>query len=89
MKLRDALNMRESFVGANHRYNIVDDGVGRFFVVLRPNTDMELDDCLFETDLLGLANQIRGGLDEKEIYGFYTRGDIALRAAKKLLADIS
>lgn len=85
MKLRDAIAHNESYVGRNHVHDIKTDQIGRFFVVTRPMEYSELDDCWFETDVLGVANQVRGGLNENEIYGFYKTENAAKTIAQKLL----
>jgi len=65
-------------------YKIIDQ-VGVFWVVTKPTKDSTLGDILFESDIIYLANQIRGGLTEREIFGFYIDGGEAEKVAKDLL----
>lgn len=65
--------------------NIRVNQVGDFWVVTKPNEKSTIDDILFLSDPIHFANQIRGGLDETKVYGFYTSYDFAHRHAHNLL----
>ena len=65
----------------------VADQVGRFWVVTLPTDLSELNDILFETDLLGIMRQTLGGLKEEDIAGIYCDHDTALACACKLLVN--
>ena len=48
------------------------DEIGKFFVVEKPKSKGDTtEDLVFESTLAYFANQIRGGLNEKDIIGFY------------------
>lgn len=50
----------------------VEDEVGRFWIVTYPwSKDTKLVDMLFETDIAGIGNQFRGGLESDDIHGVY------------------
>lgn len=66
-------------------YDLETDEIGRFWVVTRPSRDSEVIDICFESDILYLANQIRGGLKEIDIIGFYRNEKKATDRAKKLI----
>ena len=48
------------------------DEIGKFFVVEKPKTkDNNVDDIVFESTVVYFANQVRGGLNEKDVLGIY------------------
>ena len=60
------------------------DEIGKFFVVEKPKSKSDTtEDLVFESTLAYFANQIRGGLNEKDIIGFYIKRGDANRAAKE------
>jgi hypothetical protein len=71
------------------------DEVGEFWVVTKPKlyqnkktTDSTIGDILFKATVLGVANQVRGGLDDRgEIWGFYKNESTARKIAEGLLND--
>ena len=71
------------------------DEVGKFWVVTRPiiykgedKHNSTLNDICFKSTILGLANQVRGGLSDRgQIYGFYKEESKAKEIAKKLLTS--
>ena len=65
------------------------DEVGKFYVVTKPTKISLLTDILFQTDIIGMFNQVRGGLKESEIHGFYKKEKIAKAAALALLNQLS
>ena len=54
--------------------NMVDE-IGKFFVVEKPDPknseDNTVEKLVFESNVLHFANQVRGGLDEKNVLGIY------------------
>lgn len=65
------------------------DEVGSFWVVEKPSISSTLDDICFECpNVAYLINQVRGGLDEKNIVGLFTKEAKAKKMAEKLLADL-
>lgn len=83
--------VRETYEGADksnfwkRHKNIQRNEAGSFFVVTNPNIHSTIDDILFLSDPVHFANQIRGGLKEEEIYGFYKSKSKAIKTAQKLL----
>ena len=70
------------------------DEIGMFWVVTKPSlykgdtvTSSTLIDVCFKSTILGMANQIRGGLKEEQIWGFYKDKAIAVKIAKELIKD--
>jgi len=60
------------------------DEIGKFFVVEKPKSKGDTtEDLVFESTLAYFANQIRGGLNEKDIIGFYIKRGDANKAAKE------
>jgi hypothetical protein len=48
------------------------DEIGKFFVVEKPKSKNDkVDDIMFESTVTYFANQVRGGLDEKNVLGIY------------------
>jgi len=62
------------------------DEIGKFFVVEKPKSKGDTtEDLVFESTLAYFANQIRGGLNEKDIIGFYIKRGDANKAAKEAI----
>lgn len=64
------------------------DEIGKFWVVTKPTKNSELVDILFETDLFGFVLQMKGGLKEDEVLGFYKNKEKAKKMAEKILQRI-
>ena len=65
--------------------NMVDE-IGKFFVVEKPRSKEDTtEDIVFESTMTYFANQIRGGLNEKDIIGFYIKRGDANKAAKEAI----
>jgi len=65
--------------------NMVDE-IGKFFVVEKPKSKEDTtEDIVFESTMTYFANQIRGGLNEKDIIGFYIKRGDANKAAKEAI----
>jgi hypothetical protein len=89
----DNIDEKETIKGFDNRIGDKDE-VGAFWVVTKPSiygkdtaTASTLGDICFKSTILGMANQIRGGLKEEEIWGFYTDKAVAIKIAKELLKD--
>ena len=68
-------------------FGITDD-IGKFFVVEKPKGEKNsVDDLMFEGDVFYFANQIRGGLDFKDVIGIYKQKSDARRAATEALKE--
>jgi hypothetical protein len=65
--------------------NILVDEVGKFWVVTYPTINSLIQDICFESDVVYFANQMRGGLEMEEVYGFYKNEFDATKKAKELL----
>ena len=64
------------------------DEIGSFWVVEKPSTSATLNDICFECENIAyLINQVRGGLNEKDIKGVFFKEAKAKKLAEKLLAD--
>jgi hypothetical protein len=51
--------------------NMVDE-IGKFFVVEKPKSkEDKVEDIMFESTVTYFANQVRGGLNEKDVLGIY------------------
>ena len=62
------------------------DEIGKFFVVEKPKSKEDTtEDLVFESTMTYFANQIRGGLNEKDIIGFYIKRGDANKAAKEAI----
>ena len=62
------------------------DEIGKFFVVEKPKSKEDTtEDLVFESTMTYFANQIRGGLNEKDIVGFYIKRGDANKAAKEAI----
>ena len=86
MKLLDLLNEieeKETKQIDEVKIDMVDE-IGKFFVVEKPKSKQDTtEDLVFESTMTYFANQIRGGLNEKDIIGFYIKRGDANRAAKE------
>ena len=48
------------------------DEIGKFFVVEKPKSkEDKVEDIMFESTVTYFANQVRGGLNEKDVLGIY------------------
>ena len=88
MKLLDLLNEIEENEATKIEEvetNMVDE-IGKFFVVEKPRSKEDTtEDIVFESTMTYFANQIRGGLNEKDIIGFYIKRGDANKAAKEAI----
>ena len=88
MKLLDLLNEIEENEATKIEEvetNMVDE-IGKFFVVEKPKSKEDTtEDLVFESTMTYFANQIRGGLNEKDIIGFYIKRGDANKAAKEAI----
>lgn len=88
-KLIDLLNeIKEKEVNQIDEETTVDmvDEIGKFFVVEKPKSKEDTtEDIVFESTMTYFANQIRGGLNEKDIIGFYIKRGDANKAAKEAI----
>ena len=88
MKLLDLLNEieeKETKQIDEVKIDMVDE-IGKFFVVEKPKSKEDTtEDIVFESTMTYFANQIRGGLNEKDIIGFYIKRGDANKAAKEAI----
>ena len=88
MKLLDLLNEieeKETKQIDEVKIDMVDE-IGKFFVVEKPKSKQDTtEDLVFESTMTYFANQIRGGLNEKDIIGFYIKRGDANKAAKEAI----
>lgn len=89
MKLLDLLNeIEENEVLKpieEETINMVDE-IGKFFVAEKPKSKNDkVDDLVFESTVLYFANQVRGGLNEKDVLGIYKQKSDARRAATEAI----
>ncbi len=88
MKLLDLLNEieeKETKQIDEVKIDMVDE-IGKFFVVEKPKSKQDTtEDIVFESTMTYFANQIRGGLNEKNIIGFYIKRGDANKAAKEAI----
>lgn len=61
------------------------DEIGKFWIVTKPSLRSEIEDIVFQTDILGMYRQFLGGLHQSEIYGIYKTKIKAMDIGKKLL----
>ena len=65
------------------------DEIGTFFVVEKPNPEYKEENTVehkvFESNMLKFFNQVRGGLKEENIVGFYIKRGDANKAAKEAI----
>jgi len=66
---------------------ILTDEIDVFYVVTYPSDVSVLEDIVFGADIFAFNNQLRGGLQPKEVYGFFKEEDEAVKQAKKLLEE--
>ena len=65
--------------------DIVDE-IGTFFVVEKPKSKEDTTEgIVFDSTMLKFFNQVRGGLKEKDIVGFYIKQGDANKAAKEAI----
>lgn len=68
----------------------INDKVGTFWVVTRPlSNSPTIDDIMFESDIIYLSNQIKGGLKEDEIVGFFKDKGEAQKIADNIMKNPS
>ena len=67
------------------------DEIGKFFVVEKPDPknseDNTVEKLVFESNVLHFANQVRGGLDEKNVLGIYKDKMSAKNRASEAIKD--
>lgn len=62
------------------------DEIGKFFVVEKPKSKEDTtEDIVFDSTMLKFFNQVRGGLKEENIVGFYIKQGDANKAAKEAI----
>ena len=62
------------------------DEIGTFFVVEKPKSEQDTIEALvFDSTMLKFFNQVRGGLKEENIVGFYIKRGDANKAAKEAI----
>ena len=62
------------------------DEIGTFFVVEKPKSEQDTIEALvFDSTMLKFFNQVRGGLKEENIVGFYIKRGDAIKAAKEAI----
>lgn len=79
--------MSQRLIGAIRKViaaKVVDE-IGSFWVVTKPSDKSMVADILFESTLIQMANQYRGGLRESDVIGFYKDAAKAKRKARALL----
>ena len=88
MKLLDLLNEIEENEATKIEEvetNMVDE-IGKFFVVEKPKSKEDtIENLVFESTVLYFANQVRGGLEEKNVLGIYKQKSDARRAATEAI----
>lgn len=60
--------------------------ITHFWIVTKPNSLSTIDDICFETDMIGLEKQFKGGLKSEDIVGMYTKEKEAKENAVFLLS---
>lgn len=63
----------------------IHDEVGKFWVVTKPSPHSDIQDIVFQTNVMGMRLQFLGGLHQDEVYGFYKTKTKAMNIGKKLL----
>ena len=64
------------------------DEIGKFFVTEKPKSkEDKIEDLVFESTVLYFANQVRGGLEEKNVLGIYKQKSDARRAAAEAIKE--
>ena len=62
------------------------DEIGKFFVAEKPTSkDDTIEDLVFESTVSYFVNQVKGGLDEKNVLGLYKQKSDARRAATEAI----
>jgi len=64
------------------------DEVGTFWVVTYPDKDSTLADCCYSNTIDRIIVQKQGGLEQKEVFGFFTNEARAKNRAQTLLNDV-
>lgn len=59
--------------------------ITRFWIVTKPNALSTVEDICFETDMIGLEKQFKGGLKAEDIVATYTEKSPAMEKATFLL----
>ena len=65
-------------------YDVVDE-VGKFFVVIKPDTKSTKEDILFDADAFIFADKIKGGLKFENVLGMFKNKSDANRTATEAL----
>ena len=65
-------------------YDVIDE-VGKFFVVIKPNTKSTKEDILFDADAFKFADKIKGGLKFENVLGMFKNKSDASRTATEAL----
>ena len=65
----------------------IKDEIGKFWVVTWPKPSSELEDVLFQVDVFGFANQVRGGLEKSEVAMLTKNQSEAKSFAEKVLTS--
>ena len=64
------------------------DEIGKFFVTEKPKSkEDKIEDLVFESTVLYFANQVRGGLEEKNVLGIYKQKSDARKAAADAIKE--
>ena len=64
------------------------DEIGKFFVTEKPKSkEDKIEDLVFESTVLYFANQVRGGLEEKNVLGIYKQKSDVRRAAADAIKE--
>ena len=67
-------------------YDVVDE-VGKFFVVIKPDTKSDKEKIMFEADAFKFADKIKGGLKFENVLGMYKNRVEANKAATVALKE--
>jgi len=62
--------------------------ITRFWIVTKPNALSTIDDICFETDVIALEKQFKGGLRAEDIVSIYSNQIDAWGEAKLLLSSL-
>jgi hypothetical protein len=65
-------------------YDVVDE-VGKFFVVIKPDTKSTKENILFDADAFKFADKIKGGLKFENVLGMFKNKSDASRTATEAL----
>ena len=66
----------------------ITDEIGKFWVVTKASRKSQIDDILFETDVIGMRMQFLGGLSAVDIVGFYKDENRARKVAEDELKRV-